>query len=130
VNGFVELFGQGGQQWPRLRPHVRLLDDGEADLQQGRSWPVGPGLRVPLDEAVVHEHGQQPVSGGMSDTEIAAGIGQPQSVPFVEQPQQPQGIVDRADRISRLRAAPRTKMCLHNRITFGLVDFCPASLSE
>jgi hypothetical protein len=89
---------------PGVPADVKLADRRQPDLHERRAGHVGARVRFLADEAVIGQHRQQPVGGGMRDAEMLAGLGQPDPRLAPEQHQQAQRVVHRRDRVGRFLA--------------------------
>ena len=103
MNGFLQFGAEVLQDRAGALPHVHLAEQRDGDAIQRGPGLVRPGGGVLLHEAAVLEHGQQPVRGRGCDVQILAGVGQPQRLALAHQPQQPQRVVYRLDRVLRGR---------------------------
>ena len=80
---------------------VDLAQGGQPDLREHRPDAVG-AVRPLLDDAVAVQHREEPVRRGAGDAELRAGLRDPDLLPVAQDHQQPQRVLDGADRMRRL----------------------------
>jgi hypothetical protein len=99
VDSLIELVSKPLEKGSRLAPEVHSVKAGHTDPDERRACAVGLRFAVLLDETVVLQHRQQPMSGGDRHTKMGACMRDPDGALVLDEQEQAQGIVNGLDGI-------------------------------